>query len=95
MSQKTLDFIENDLHNGENTVYSPLMGFQFDRTSFETELSQVASVISEYDMGFYYGDYLENTEAKFAEFKEKLETAGLSKILKEANRQAAEYISSK
>lgn len=95
MSQKTLDFIENDLHNGENTVYSPLMGFQFDRTSFETELSQVASVISEYDMGFYYGDYLENTEAKFAEFKEKLETAGLSKILEEANRQAAEYISSK
>lgn len=66
-------------------------GFTFDKTPVETELAVVNSIRDEYITSFYLGVYGDQTEAKFEEFKGKLEAAGLDKIMAEVKTQYEAY----
>lgn len=67
---------------------SVLRGFKFDSTGFETEVAQVAAVRAEYKTADSFEDYA----AKNAEMMDKMEKAGLSKLIEEVERQIAEYL---
>ena len=58
-------------------LFAEVAGFTFDSSSVATELSVVNSIV---DDSFSLGIYGDNTEAKFNEFKSKLEAAGLDKV---------------
>lgn len=69
-------------------VTSPLRGFKFDPTGFETEIAQVKAVNTEYkDIGSFEGA-AEQYDARI----KKAEEAGLSKLIEEVERQIAEYL---
>ena len=61
-------------------LFAEVAGFTFDSSSVATELSVVNSIVDEYEYSFSLGIYGDNTEAKFNEFKSKLEAAGLDKV---------------
>lgn len=61
-------------------LFAEVAGFTFDSSSVATELSVVNSIVDEYEYSFSLGIYVDNTEAKFNEFKGKLEAAGLDKV---------------
>lgn len=61
-------------------LFAEVAGFTFDSSSIATELSVVNSIVDEYEYSFSLGIYGDNTEAKFNEFKGKLEAAGLDKV---------------
>lgn len=61
-------------------LFAEVAGFTFDSSSVATELSVVNSIVDEYEYSFSLGIYGDNTEAKFNEFKGKLEAAGLDKV---------------
>ena len=61
-------------------LFAEVAGFTFDSSSVAAELSVVNSIVDEYEYSFSLGIYGDNTEAKFNEFKGKLEAAGLDKV---------------
>jgi len=64
---------------------SPIMGFTFDRKPVENEIAQVNTVAKEY--GNLNRGMVEDTDATLAEYKSKLQEAGIDKIIAEAQRQ--------
>ena len=62
-------------------------GFTFDKSPVETELSVINAIRDEYLTSFFLGVLGDQTEAKFEEFKGKLEAAGLDKVTAEMKRQ--------
>lgn len=81
-------FIEEEIHNAESTVISPYLGFTWHFEDLETERSQCTAVNTEYFKTLYAAaDY----EARYAEYVQKLKTAGVDKIVaavKEQNEEA-------
>ncbi|MCR4901603.1 MAG: ABC transporter substrate-binding protein [Butyrivibrio sp.] len=72
--------------------YSPLAsGFAFDSQPVETEFVVINSIIEEYSSSFNLGMFGDETEAKYNEFVEKLNAAGLDKIMAECKSQYEEY----
>ena len=68
--------------------YTPVAsGFTFDKSPVETELSVINAIRDEYLTSFFLGVFGDQTEAKFEEFKGKLEAAGLDKVTAEMKRQ--------
>jgi len=61
------------------------MGFTFDRKPVENEIAQVNTVAKEY--GNLNRGMVEDTDATLAEYKSKLQEAGIDKIIAEAQRQ--------
>jgi len=66
-------------------------GFVFDETPVKTELAVINSIRDEYVSSFEVGLFGSNTDAKFEEFKTKLEKAGLQKVQDEMIKQLEEY----
>ena len=95
MTQEQEDYILNEINEGSNTVVSPIAGLIFDSKPIENELIQVRNVVSEYRAAIVNGVKGADQESYLNEYFEKLETAGMSKILGELNAQAEEYLKSK
>ncbi len=87
------EFILKEVNDGPKTVSSPFVGFAFDLTSLETEKAQMVATTKEFEStlrGGYLG--VEGTKALLDEYKQKIEAAGLSKVLAELNKQANEFL---
>lgn len=82
---------ETDKMNKEAEV-SPLRGFVFDPSSVQSEIAQVGSVIKEYANGQYTAA---DIDAYITERNEKLEQAGLQKIVDECQKQIDEWKANK
>ena len=95
MTQEQEDFILNEINESETTVKTPLRGFVLDAKPVENEITQLKAVVAEYHEPLRHGIMGEETESYYNEFIEKMETAGLSKVLEEFNRQADEFLASK
>lgn len=67
----------------------PAFGYQFDPTNVETELAALANVGEEYALALSVGAI--DPETALPEFLDKLEAAGMSKVVDEANTQLDAY----
>lgn len=86
------DYVFDDWN--ANMIPSVLAGIQFDTTSFETEWSQVNSVVGEYVDRLSCGS-IDNWEAVYEEAMSKLKIAGRDKVISELQRQVDEFLASK
>lgn len=66
-------------------------GFSTDDSLYKAEIAVINSIISEYQYSFDCGVYGDQTEAKYQEFMQKLDDAGLQKVMSEWIHQAKEY----
>lgn len=69
----------------EDAVKSPLIGFSFDSTGVQNELTALVNVIAEYRPGLNSG--MLNPEDSYQEFIDSLKAAGLDDYLAEMQRQ--------
>ena len=70
----------------------PIDGFAFDETSVKTEIAVISSLKDEYSPSFELGAFGADTDSKFAEYKAKVENAGLEKVMNELRKQYSEYL---
>lgn len=82
----------------ENFGIHPLTGFQFDSSQVQEEIEATNEILSGGVEGGYSADFkallsgnVDNVEEALNGLNEKLEAAGISKIIEEANRQVAEW----
>lgn len=76
--------------------YAPkAAGFSFDTQPVETEMAVINSIIEEYAQSFNLGIFGDDTKAKYDEFVDKLNKAGLDKVEKECKNQYMTYCESK
>ena len=67
----------------------PAFGYVFDQTNVETELAALANVGEEYALSLCVGSV--DPATALPEFLDKLEAAGMSKVIEEANIQLDAY----
>lgn len=77
----------------ESALTSPVLGFVYDSSNVKTEMAQVTALISEYLPGFMTGSM--DPEVKIPELIEKMDAAGMDKIIEDANAQLAAWSASK
>lgn len=82
------DVWEQTAKMNEEAEVSPIRGFNFDPAKVQAELAQINAVIMEYRNMQYVA---EDIEAFTAEKCEKLEQAGLQKVMDEAQRQLDDW----
>lgn len=82
----------------ENFGIHPLAGFQFDSSQVQEEIEATNEILSGGVEGGYSADFkallsgnVDNVEEALNGLNEKLEAAGISKIIEEANRQVTEW----
>jgi ABC-type glycerol-3-phosphate transport system substrate-binding protein len=85
--------IVDSLKSREKAV--PIDGFTFDETSVKNEIAVINSLRDEYTPSFELGAFGANTDAKFNEFKSKMESAGLAKVMNEFKKQYGDYLAAK
>lgn len=68
----------------ENLEPSPILGFNFDKKEVESEAGNVEQTIFEYEKNLKTGAF---DEAYYKEFLEKLDTAGIEKLIAEVQKQ--------
>lgn len=88
-------YIIDELHNGANTMYSPLIGITFKTAELETQISQVKAVTGEYMQALQKGIMGADTEAYYDEYVQKVRAAGIEDILANLNVQISAYLSAK
>lgn len=76
-----------------NTKEIPILGFAYDGSGVETEMSAVANVVEEYLLPLCTGAV--DPEQKLPEFLEKLEQNGVNTVLDDANAQLKSFMESK
>lgn len=89
------EYILNEVHNGKNTVTSPMMGYTWDLASVKDQRSDVKAITDEYLKSLRSGVYGKNWEAKYDEYMNKLKAAGIQDILDTVTKQYNDYTSSK
>lgn len=92
MTQEQEDYIKNEINENPNNPKSELVGFTPKTAPVETELAQVSSVIEEYKETLQAGAKGKDTESYMKEFYDKLEKAGVSKIIAEFEVQVKEFL---
>lgn len=76
--------------------YAPIVStFTFDKTNVEAELAVIDSIVGEYEQNFNLGLFGDDTEAKFNEMVERLNEAGLDKIMNECKTQYEAFCADK
>lgn len=76
-----------------NAKEIPILGFAYDGSGVETEMSAVANVVEEYLLPLCTGAV--DPETKLPEFLEKLEQNGVNTVLDDANAQLKSFMESK
>lgn len=91
----TVDDLENwkelSLSVMENAQVTTAPGFSFDSTDYQAELAQIASVKEEYNNIAFLKDYDEWID----EYREKMDRAGLGKVIEGMQQQLNEYKANK
>jgi hypothetical protein len=67
-------------------------GFVFDKTPVANEYAVISALIDEYAWSFECGIFGGQTQAKFNEFKSRVEAAGLAKLTMEFRNQYAAFL---
>ncbi|MFC4777098.1 ABC transporter substrate-binding protein [Paenibacillus sp. GCM10023252] len=80
---------EQTRKENESAKPSPIMGFKFKADAVTAEIANVNSLIDEYTPGLDTGTI--NPDDKLPEFLDKLDKAGLDKIVAEVQRQLDEW----
>ena len=70
----------------------PTTGFTFDTDPVETEVAACKSIVEEYSTALYHGS---SKEGMLEEMLERLDGAGMQKIVDEANSQLQEFLKNK
>lgn len=83
--QKLTDTVDNK---------SKLIGFTADTSKISNKFAQIKAVKTEYTQGLLTGA-IENHEAYYNEFMQKLEMAGIEEVKAELQRQVDEFLASK
>lgn len=81
----------NEFNN--NAMVSEAFGFLFDVTPVSNEYTACTNVYNEYQKALEYG--VLDTDSALAEMNEKMEAAGLQKIIEEKQRQYDEFLATK
>lgn len=79
----------------DESVISPIFGFEENVENYKSEISQIQSVTTEYNEGLNFQMSDEEQEKFYAEYLEKLDTAGQQKVLKELQKQLDEFWANK
>ena len=85
------EYIENEVHNGETTTTSAVMGITWDLSSVADQVAQVKAVMKEYDWKsiIICG---KDWEARYNEMVQKLNAAGIQDIIACAEKQYADFM---
>ena len=86
------DVWEQTKKENEEADVDPYIGFSFDPSPVESEMSQISSVNQEYSAIIGYG--LQDPEVTFPERQKKLEMAGQKVVMDEIQRQLDEWLAS-
>jgi len=84
--------IAKEINESPDTVASSLMGLVLDTEPITTELSQIAAVHTEYKDALEYGNMGDGWEAYYEEYKDKIQKAGIEKVLKVIQEQIDEFV---
>lgn len=68
---------------------SPLLGFTIDQTNIKSEVSQITAIMTEYSQNLAKGQV--NIHDVQAEILEKMEAAGIDKVIEEVQKQVDAY----
>lgn len=80
----------------DSKEYVPMAAtFTFDKTNVEAELAVIDSIVGEYDQSFNLGLFGDDTEAKYYEMVQRLEEAGIDKIMAECKAQYEAFCADK
>ena len=80
------------LKKAENEAeYNPWVGFQFDRTEVETIFAGLKTVWDEYRKSLQYGSLGDGWEARYNEYLQRLDEAGINDYIKEVQKQVDAY----
>ena len=89
----TADLWDRTRKFNEEAIKSPAMGFAFDSTTITTELTAVTNVYEEYQKSLEYG--FVDPEVGIPEMLEKMNNAGLAKIIAEKQAQLDAWAAAK
>ena len=84
---------EDALKANEEAPLSEYMGFSFDNTGVKNEITATTSVYEEFYQGLITG--VSDPETILPQFLDKLNTAGIDKIIEEKQAQLDDYLSGK
>ena len=80
-----------EINENPDNIVSDMMGFRVNLDPVSTEVSQCAAVVTEYRDALIWGSLGADWEAYYNEFMDKLEAAGVQKILDEIQTQYDEF----
>lgn len=86
------DYIINDINEGEDTVFSPALGMTWNMKPVKNIYAQCLTVESEYLNTIFISD---DWEARYNEYIEALEVAGVEQLVEELSNQYQDYLKSK
>jgi len=87
-----LEYIDEHIHNGEDTVASPVTGITWDLSSVENQVAQCQAVDAEYkDVLVSAKDF----DTTYNEYMKKLEAAGVKDIIDCLSKQYNDFLASK
>lgn len=90
---KDASVVEQQKKDNETAESSPIMGFLFQPGDVSAEIANITSVIDQYAPGLDTGTV--DPAKKLAEFQSKLKSAGIDKVIAEAQKQLDAWKSSK
>ena len=82
----------DNVHNAESTTTSVMMGYTWDLQSTEDQRAACQAVRKEYQDSLNKGIYGADWEAKYDEYIDKLNAAGVQDILDSATEQYNSYV---
>lgn len=83
----------NEIGTSDKTIHSKIAGLLFDNTAVQDEIAQINAVIAEYSGALMNGiKGRDGWEAYYEEFLQKLEVAGLQKVLDHMNAQIQDFL---
>ncbi len=95
MTPEQETYIIEQINESPNTVPSPVAGIVIDITPVENEIAQLKAVYEEYHETLRCGVKGTGAEAYLQEYLDKMETAGLSKVIDELQSQVDAFLANK
>ena len=86
------DFVETTMAYNNSAKTAPLSGFSPDLSNIALELTNIQTVVDEYCTGRFDEGLSDDFEADWAAFQEKLQTAGVQKVIEEIQAQVDAYL---
>ena len=89
------EYILSSMNNPEVASISKLQGFVPDTSSVASEMAQISAINKEYEHILTYGVLGSDWEAYYEEYVQKMENAGLQKVLDLLHGQIDEFLAAK